>query len=153
MVGVSTVERGPLRWGFDMADGPAANPVVQNLLTADSVYVEPTTGKLSILGTFNNFNIAPGTPFPVSHSFLVIYLTLLECYGPCTLQLQIVDDSEEQTPIYGVEILVELPDPLVFGVVVQPVQMLTFPHAGNYFLQVLCGGELLKEHRLIVTQL
>jgi hypothetical protein len=136
-----------------MGDGPAASPLVQNLLMADSFYVEPTTSKISILGIFNSFSVAAGAPYPVSHLFAVVYLTLTECYGRCQLRLQIVDDSEEQSSIFDAAIEVDVPDPLGVAVVVQPVQMLTFPHPGDYFIQVLCGEDLLKEIRLIVIQL
>jgi hypothetical protein len=109
------------------------------------------TGKHTILGIFTGFPTPAGTEFPVAHPGMSVYLTLTEWYGGCQLRLQLVDITEEETVLAYVDLIPTENDPWVVMEFAFAITDLVFPQRGEYRVQVVCEGEILKEHRLFVT--
>lgn len=130
-----------------MADG--REPVVLALTLCDLIYLDPATGKRSLLGLFS---VAVGATFPLTLGHMAIHAALTECIGKLLLTLRIVDVNEVRQPVVEVKGDVDSDDPLTvidLGFVMGPV---SFPEPGEYRIQLFCNGTPLMERRLIAMQ-
>jgi len=126
----------------------AATPYVLSLTISDSIYVEPITGKVSILGILA---VLQGKRFPRRLPQMCLHVELTDGRGRTRLLFRMVDDDETIKPLFSHEESVQFSDPrqlISMGLVVQGV---VFPGPGEYRLQLFANGTLLTERRLLLT--
>jgi hypothetical protein len=121
-------------------------PVVQAMLLADHIHIDPGTGKRYILGTYNQLM---ATHFPHAVPRLCLFVALTEAHGPTMLRLRVVDMDEEMgtlvesahpAPMYH-------PNDLYYFSFTLSV---VFPTPGLYRIQLFADNEFLRELRLQV---
>ena len=124
-----------------------SKPQLLAWLTCDGVHIDPGSGKHTILGVFSNIN---ARHFPVTHPFMVWFLTLTDCaYGqhqmrlsmgldPTKMQVLLDRPFESQSPLHRINLINE-------------IRNLTFPAAGDYSILVEVDEEPLLATNLTVS--
>jgi hypothetical protein len=122
-------------------------PDVLAMVLAEAVLRDAATGKHFIQGTYAAI-FAPS--FPWRHPSIVVYVAITDGHGKTPIKLRLVDVDESRPPIFEGEAVLDFPDPLVVaeGVFVHAGPV--FPEPGEYRLQLLGAGMLLRERRLQV---
>jgi hypothetical protein len=145
----------------------SVKPVLQAILLADRVYQDAATGKKIIAGTFNRlffkrhvkakeseiqgqkaFEIPGGVHAGSPYAFV----SLTEVIGKLECILQYVDLKNDK-PLIQCSFTVESNDPLQNLELVIPLPPLPTLSAGIHALELLCDGELVGSHRIIVQEL
>jgi hypothetical protein len=132
-----------------------SDPVISGIILSDLVIREWATGKLSLIGCFNLYNV-PGFPFQVPPFFVTVMITNIKgkFEKPKTVTVRFEDpsnacvlanmSSQMNAPsdynFTGVEVL-ELPFPL-FSFFIS--------HAGNYSIDVIIDGEKVGSRKIAV---
>ncbi len=124
-----------------------SKPQLLAWLTCDAVHIDPGTGKHTILGVFSNIN---ARQFPVTHPFMVWFLTLTDCAAgthkmrlsmgldPTRMQVLIERPFESASPIHRINLINE-------------IRNLTFPAAGDYSILIEVDDEPLLATNLTVS--
>ncbi len=124
-----------------------SKPQLLAWLTCDGVHIDPGSGKHTILGVFSNIN---ARHFPVTHPFMVWFLTLTDCapgkhqmrlsMGLEPTQMQVLLDRpfESQSPLHRINLINE-------------IRNLSFPVAGDYSILVEVDEEPLLATNLTVS--
>jgi hypothetical protein len=123
-------------------------PIVQAMLLADHIHIDPATGKRYILGTYNQLM---GVRFPHIVSRLNLFIALTEAHGPTLLRVRVVDMDEEFGSLVESTHSANMfnPNDLYYFSLTLSV---TFPTPGIYRIQLFAENELLRELRLRVDQ-
>jgi hypothetical protein len=122
-----------------------APPICLSLLLSDALHRDMNTGKFTILGTFNGL-VAPH--YPNTLPSLAIYYVLSGGRGQVHITTRIVSAGEEEQVVAQNTDAFYIPDPLAMIELGHVFTDVTFPGAGAYRVQVLCGEEVLLERRL-----
>jgi hypothetical protein len=124
-----------------------SKPQLLAWLTCDGVHIDPGSGTHTILGTFSNIQ---ARQFPVTHPYMVWFLTLTDCApGPHHLRISmgleemrlspfLERDFESQSPLHRINLINE-------------IRNLSFPQPGEYSLLVEVDDEPLLATSLTVT--
>ena len=124
-----------------------SKPQLLAWLTCDGVHIDPGSGKHTILGVFSNIN---ARHFPVTHPFMVWFLTLTDCspgqhqmrlsmgLGPTQMQVLLDRPFESQSPLHRINLINE-------------IRNLTFSEAGDYSILVEVDEEPLLATNLTVS--
>lgn len=123
----------------------AAAPMCLGLVFCDAIWIDPGTGKRTILGTFSTVF---AREFPALHPQLAVYCILSDGYGKTAIEFKIVDDHDEE--ILASKGEVEFKDPRVVVELNLTLPGIIFPKPGEYRLQLFGAGEFLLERRLLV---
>jgi hypothetical protein len=124
-------------------------PMALAMVVCDAVWVDPATGKSTILGTFASIH---GHDFPLAVPTMAVYLALTDARGVVPLELRLVDVDEEQEPVFQTELSQEFADPIVVAELVVILENKIFPTPGEYRLQLFAAGDFLMERRVFVQQ-
>ncbi len=124
-------------------------PEVLSLIICDQIITDRVTGKQSLIGMFSRVH-ARG--FPATHAQLCVFVTLTGGHGETELLIRLVDSAESRAPIVVGKGAVRFQDPRAVANLVLQFNGLTFPAAGEYRVQLLAHGELLREARLEMVQ-
>jgi hypothetical protein len=121
-------------------------PIVQSMILADQVHIDPSTGKKYILGVHNGILSAA---FPAKHGFHM-YFAITGGHGRVMLRIRIVDVDDAIGSITESVFPFEMPDPTrVYDSTFHTVAV--FPTPGDYRVQLYSGDDLLRELRLRVA--
>lgn len=126
---------------------PAANPTVLCLLMSDGMHID-SFGKHYILGTFNALH---AQAFPATHPFMALFLSITNGHGRATLLIRLVQVANDDHVVFEGQLDLEFQSPLDVIDQALPAPGVTLPEAGEYRWQVVCGGNVLYERKLIVT--
>ena len=133
-----------------MSDQPTQpdglQPRVQSFILADHVYVDVSTGKKVIAGTFNEVRLRPDQT--ALERVVYAYLAITNCRGRVALQLRHVDLNDDSTLRESGVLRLDTRDPLRTYEVVMDVPHLPFPHSGFYALEACCNGQRIASIRL-----
>lgn len=122
-------------------------PTVVALLATEGVHRD-LLGKPYLMGVFHAF-YSPHFPAPLPQ--VAVYIALTGGHGTVRLTLRLVADGDDSAPLFTFEFPVEFTDPFaVREIAVNAPNTLTFPSAGTYHWQLLCGSEVIGERRLVV---
>ena len=121
------------------------NPEILSLLVCDHIITDRLTGKQSVIGIFS---VIHATQFPVHHPQLSVYASLTGGHGKVALMIRIVDANEARKPLVQGQGNVQFHSPLAVANLALQFHGLTFPEPGEYRVQLLSDGELLREARL-----
>lgn len=121
------------------------NPDVLALIICDQIITDRMTGKQSIIGMFSMVH-APR--FPVTHPQLSVFASLTGGRGVVPLVIRVVDSNESRNPLVQGQGQVEFQNPLAVANLALQFHGLVFPEAGEYRVQLMSRGELLREAKL-----
>ena len=127
----------------------AVKPVLQALVLADHVYIDGSTGKKVIAGTFNHLT---SSEFPSTfdhHKFAFLSLTGVRETVPITLRFVDLSNNDVLTEFRGLEVTEK--DPLRTVEMVVEIPSLPMPHPGAFAFEALAEGELLGFLRLFIS--
>jgi hypothetical protein len=124
---------------------PLPHPEVLSLLLCDQIITDRITGKQSLIGLFS---VIHTLRFPTHHPQLAVFASLTGGHGTVNLTIRIVDANEKRPPLVQGNGQVQFQTPLAIANLVLQFHGLTFPEPGEYRIQLLSDGELLREARL-----
>ncbi len=133
---------------FVMTDNKP-NPEVLSLILCDQIITDRITGKQSLIGMFS---VIHSVRFPMHQPQLSVYTSLTGGHGTATLMIRIVDVNEERPPLVQGQGQVEFKSPLAIANLALQFHGLRFPQPGDYRVQLLSNGVMLREARLRVVQ-
>lgn len=125
-------------------------PDVLSLLVCDQILIDRLTGKTSLIGMFSTIG---ATRFPMRHPQLCVFASLTDGRGKTPLELTIVDSEDARPPIVSGRATVEFKDPRAVACLNLHFNGLVFPEPGEYRVQLICHGELLREARLNLSRM
>jgi len=124
-----------------------AKPQVLAWLTCDGVHIDPATGKHTILGVFSNIR---GRQFPVTHPFMVWFLTLSDVPpGSHKIRISIGLDPTQLQPL--IDRTFESQGPLQRINLINEIRNLSFPKPGDYSLLIEVDDEPLLATNIAVS--
>jgi hypothetical protein len=116
-------------------------------LTCDGVHLDPGSGKHTILGVFSNIK---GQRFPVTHPFMVWFLTITDCAsGRHKLRISMGLDPRAMQPL--LERPFDSESPLHRINLINEIRNLSFQAPGEYALLIEIDDEPLLATSLTVT--
>lgn len=107
-----------------------SKPQLLAWLTCDGVHIDPGTGKHTILGAFSNIN---ARQFPVTHPFMVWFLTLTDC-SPGTHPHAALDGPRSAAHAGAHDRPFESQSPLHRINLINEIRNLTFSAPGDYLI-------------------
>ena len=124
-----------------------SKPQLLAWLTCDGVHIDPSSGKHTILGVFSNIN---ARHFPVTHPFMVWFLTLTDCApGQHSMRLSM---GLEHT---AMKVLLDRPfesqSPLHRINLINEIRNLTFVEPGDYAIIVEVDEEPILATNMTVS--
>ena len=125
-------------------------PICLALIICDAIWTDRSTGKRTILGTFSNIF---SRSFPAQHPVLSVHCSLTDGHGETDILLKLVDVDEIDPPLLEQESKISFGDPRMICEMDAFFSGLTFPHPGEYRLQIFGAGTLLMERRILAVQL
>lgn len=120
-------------------------PDVLALLICDQIITDRLTGKQSLIGMFSRIHTRG---FPASHPQLCVYVAMTDGHGVCDLTIRIVDANEARPPLVEGKGKVRFENPRAIATLVLQFHGLVFPEPGEYRVQILSDGALMREARL-----
>lgn len=120
------------------------------MVICDAIWLDPFTGKRTIIGTFSAIG---ATEFPMVHPIMSVYAALTDGRGKVQMRLVLVDANEEREPIFSMDSDVEIPDPRAVLEWNATANNLVFPAPGEYRMQLFADGTLLVERRIVILDL
>ncbi len=124
-------------------------PEVLSLIVCDQIITDRLTGKQSLIGMFS---VIHAPKFPVHHPQLSVFTALTGGHGRVELMIRIVDANESRRPLVEGKGQVQFNSPLAVANLALQFHGLTFAEAGEYRVQLVCDGNLLREARLRLVQ-
>lgn len=125
-------------------------PVLLAALVCDMVILDAMTGKATVVGIFDVIN-AP--TYPIQHHRLFVFCQLTNGRGHVGIHTKFVDLEDDEKVILENTVPAEFVDVRQVGNVISEFVGATFPHPGEYRVQVFAGTEFLGERRIICKQI
>ncbi|MCB9849290.1 MAG: hypothetical protein H6817_01145 [Phycisphaerales bacterium] len=129
--------------------GNRPNPEVLSLLVCDQIITDRITGKQSLIGMFS---VIHAFKFPVTHPQLAVFASLSGGHGEVGLTIRVIDANETRRPLVEGHGKVTFGTPLAIANLALQFHGLTFVAPGEYRVQLLSDGALLREARLRLMQ-
>lgn len=133
-----------------MIDAVIPPPIPLSLLIADNHLFDARTGQHSLIGIISNIQ---ASRFPALVARLVVFFEITSARGNVPIDVRIVDVDEKRQPIVSLSGAIDSPDPLGVHQMAVGFNNLAFPEAGDYRVQLLSGGLILLERRLVLVSL
>lgn len=130
-----------------MGNNNIVPPYPLAMVVCDTIWRDPSSGKITILGTFSAI---AGTEFPMTIPEIAVYVALTDGHGSATLKLQLVDVAEEDEPLHSAEGELTFDDPRSVAELAFHLKNIEFPHPGEYRFQIFAGSDLLMERRILL---
>jgi hypothetical protein len=125
-------------------------PITLAMIVCDAIWVEPLSGKASLLGLFSEF---AAETFPAIYPLMAVYICMTDAHGKVPVELRLVDADEEHEPLLRVEDELDFSDRRAIMEWEVQMENVEFPAPGNYRLQFIASGEFLLERRLTIHQM
>jgi uncharacterized protein DUF6941 len=124
-------------------------PDILSLVVCDQIITDRITGKQSLIGMFSTIH---ALRFPVNHANLCVHVSMTDGRRRTPVTIRIVDGEEDRPPIVAGQGVVDFKDPRAVANLSLQFHGLIFPQAGEYRVQILSDGTLLREARLHLLQ-
>jgi hypothetical protein len=150
---MSEKNRGFTRRASTVGEGEGATvikPSLQAIILADHIYVDATTGKKIICGTFNHLTVESFPSQSMISKFALVALT--DVHGSVSIVLKYVDLSTGETLVEMQGLDMEADDPLETVEVVVEITSLPMPHPGYYSLEAHWKTDVLGILRISVDE-
>ena len=124
-----------------------SKPQLLAWVTCDGVHIDPGSGKHTLLGAFSNIS---ARQFPVTHPFMVWFLTLSDCSpGEHKIRISLGLDATR------LQSLIERPfvsqSPLHRINLINEIRNLSFPQPGDYSILIEIDDEPLLATNLTIS--
>ena len=146
-------------------------PVLQALVLAERIYEDVLSRKKVIAGTFNEIllqkfepqeanaedgskqHILPTVPGGSDMGSPMAYISLTDVLNGTKISLQVVNVTKNDV-LFNIDVQIRVQDRLATVEIVVPLPpiRLFVAAAGTFSLDVVCNGEILGSHRLVVKQ-
>jgi hypothetical protein len=98
----------------------------------------------------NTFNCVWARTFPVAHDRMTVFVSLTDGRGESPIQVRFMQDAaSDQRILFELGGAIRFPSPLDVVDVTFDLRNVPVPEAGNYAIQILVGGTLVGERRLV----
>ncbi len=124
------------------------NTILNFIILCDKAFLEESTKKLNIMGTFDTIG-APG--FPASHSFMSVVIGIEVERGQHIETLKIKKDDENSV-IFQIEVPFEKTESGKHQFI-HNLKDITFPKEGNYNFEVFIDNSYLGSTRLYLKKI
>ncbi len=125
-------------------------PVLLSAIVCDTVILDALTGKGTVVGIFDTIN---ALRFPARHEVLFVFCQLTNGRGQVPIRVRIVDLENDEALIHEAEVLGQFEDVRHVANMIVRIGGLTFPHPGEYRMQVYAGTDFLGERRILCKEL
>ena len=120
-------------------------PDILSLIVCDQIITDRVTGKQSLIGMFSRIH---ASRFPATQPQLCVHVSLTEGRGKTPVMIRIVDSEDSRPPIVQGQGVVDFKNPRAVANLALQFYGLVFPQPGEYRVQILSSGTLLREARL-----
>ena len=128
----------------------STNPQVLAWITCDSVYVDPATGKHTLLGIFSNLR---ANEFPVTHPRMIWFLSFSDLtLGSHKLKISIGLPMSEEEPRVIIERDFESPGPHHRIHLINDIHRLKFEKPGNYSILIEIDDQVVLASTFAITK-
>ncbi len=126
--------------------GTRPKPDCLALLICEGVIEDARSRNKTILNTFNRISAAR---YPARHDRLAVFLSLTNGHGTYDLQVRVVhaEVAPLQEPLLEIAGKVRFGNPLDVAEMTIDLRGMTIPAAGNYAIEVLIDGDIVKQRR------
>jgi len=125
-------------------------PIMLSAIICDRVIFDRLTGMPSVINIIQNMN-AP--KYPIHNSSMVFFCELTDGHGKTKTTIRLIDVEREEKVIFEQEGEVEFQDVKQVMTMALNLRGVVFEHPGEYRFQLLVGGTLVGERRLICRQI
>ncbi len=128
----------------------STTPQVLAWITCDSVYVDPATGKHTLLGIFSNLR---AKEFPVTHPRMIWFLSFSDLTaGSHALKITIGLPMADEEPRTIIEKTFDSPGPQHRINLINDIHNLKFETPGNYSILIEIDEQLVLASTFPITQ-
>jgi hypothetical protein len=124
-------------------------PKCKAILLCDQTIIEAVTGKMSIIGTFDNWYL-PRFPCP-TRPFMA-FLQMTDGVGEYTITVEVHDLVADQIIAQAPPARMAFPDRTAKQNLIIPVPPLLLQHAGRYDFVVLADGQEIDRQQFMAQQ-
>ena len=124
-------------------------PFAISFLVCDSLYADPATGKLSLLGVLQGIG---GHEFPLAYPKICVYADLTDGRGRITISARLADVADELDPIFEIGGEANFDNPRRTAVFTAEIENAVFPAPGHYYVQLLADEKIIAERRFSVRR-
>jgi len=129
----------------------STTPQVLAWITCDSVYVDPATGKHTLLGIFSNLR---AKEFPVKHPRMIWFVSFSDLTaGKHDLKITIGIPMSEEEPRTIIEKEFESPGPQHRINLINDIHNLNFEVPGNYSILIEIDDQVVLASSFPITQI
>ncbi len=124
-------------------------PILNAMLIADLAIREEGTGKVSLIGIFENIS---ALKFPCTHSRLFVYVKLTDAKGRYDFVLELIH-LDQADKIAEVSLSADVADRMMVGEIVLRLDNVTFNSPGLYEFRLLASGRYVGSKTFNVVEL
>jgi len=129
----------------------STNPQVLAWITCDSVYVDPATGKHTLLGIFSNLR---ANDFPVTHPRMIWFLSFSDLtQGAHQLKISIGIPMSEEDPRVIIDRNFDSPGPHHRINLINDIHRLKFENPGNYSILIEIDDQVVLASTFPITKI
>ena len=122
-------------------------PDVLAMVLADAILQDFASAKFFIHGTYSGIF---AQQFPLIYPAISLYLAITNGHGKTEMKVRLVDVDENREPVFEATAGLDFADPLQVLEMVFVARNVRFPEPGEYRIQLLGAGQLIRERRLQV---
>jgi hypothetical protein len=122
-------------------------PICVAIVICNEVIEDKWTNNKTLVGLFNNIAAAE---LPANHARMFLMVSLTDGRGEWPVNITI--DSPSGNEIFKAEGQMRFDDPIAVHDLVVEVRGLPLPEAGEYRVELLCGGRPLASRRFTVVE-
>jgi len=130
---------------------PGIKPECLALIVCEGVVEDARTHNKCILNTFNSIS---ADDFPSRHDRLAVFMSFTDGRGEMELDVKLIlHDGDDEKVVVGARGPLVFPEnPLDVVEMTLDLRGIVLPKPGNYALQILADGTLIRQRRIIVKQ-
>jgi hypothetical protein len=125
-------------------------PILLSAITCGRVIFDKVSGMPSIIDIVQNLN---AQNYPARNAQIVFFCELTNGHGTTKMKIRLVDTQQDDKCIFEKEGTVEFKDVKQIVTLAMDLHGVVFPRPGEYRFQLLAGGFLLGERRIICRKI
>jgi len=125
-------------------------PILLSAITCGRVIFDRVSGMPSVIDIVQTID---ARTYPARHAQIVFFCELTNGHGTTKTKVRLVDTQEEEKVIFEREGTVKFEDVKRIVTLAVNLQGVVFPHPGEYRFQLLAGGALLGDRRIICRKI
>lgn len=118
------------------------------MIICDRVITDAATHEKTLVSTFNQIF---ARAFPCVHPRMTIFVAVTNGRGPTEAEIKCVNESDENTPVFGMKGMVPFSDPNHVVEMSFQFNNVPFPKPGLHCIEFFCDQELVLQSRFQVS--